>query len=114
MADNAVQGFDRDLSPRIRAPRATSEWTTLELDCVDLHYGLRRNHRLTCQVSATRVSRQVEDRRAKFPVSAHHQLGPYSLCSYLKHDLAWSMFCGAMFEGFACAGERQHFGYHRL
>ena len=39
---------------------------------------------------------------------------PRSLCSYLKHDLAWSMFCGAMFKGFACAGERQHLGYHRL
>ena len=49
-----------------------------------------------------------------FPVSAHHKLGPCPLCSYLKHDLAWSMFCGAMFEGFACASERQHFGYHRL
>src|SRR5258705_1406084 len=24
------------------------------------------------------------------------------------------MFCGAAFEGFAGAGERQHFGYHRL
>jgi len=60
------------------------------------------------------VSRQVEDQRAEFPVSAHHQLGPCPLCSYLKHDLAWSMFCSAMFEGFACAGERQHFGNHRL
>ena len=56
----------------------------------------------------------VEDRRAQFPGSAHHQLGLCQLCSYLKHDLAWSMFPGAMFEGFACAGERQHFGYHRL
>ena len=40
--------------------------------------------------------------------------GPRSLCSYLKHDLAWNMFCGAMFKGFACASERQHLGYHRL
>ena len=31
---------------------------------------------------------------------------PCPLCSYLKHDLAWSMVCGAKFEGFACAGER--------
>jgi hypothetical protein len=39
---------------------------------------------------------------------------PVRLCSYLKHDLAWSMLGGAMFEGFACPGERQHFGYHWL
>jgi hypothetical protein len=24
------------------------------------------------------------------------------------------MFCGAMLEGFACAGELQQFGYHRV
>jgi hypothetical protein len=24
------------------------------------------------------------------------------------------MVCGAMLGGFACMGERQHFGYHRL
>ena len=34
------------------------------------------------------------------------RLGPCPLCSYLKHDLARGMVCGAMFEGFACTGER--------
>lgn len=37
---------------------------------------------------------------------AHHQWEPCPLCSYLKHDLAWSMACGAMLEGFARMGER--------
>lgn len=58
----------------------------------------------TSAVCAFSVKLNTEE--PNFQLAHIIKLGPCPLCSYLKHDLAWSMVCGAMFEGFACAGER--------
>lgn len=68
--------------------------------------GIEANVAGTCRRERSAFPVKLNTEKPNFQLAPHHQLGPCPLCSYLKHDFAWSMVCGAMFEAFACAGER--------